>query len=48
MDAKITSPEGEVSLVIPNDSLEGTGAMIVVLDKDGNTLAQRQTIIGGE
>ncbi|MGB4201950.1 MAG: BREX-1 system phosphatase PglZ type B [Candidatus Methanoculleus thermohydrogenotrophicum] len=48
MDAKTTSPEGEVSLVIPNDSLEGTGAMIVVLDKDGNTLAQRQTIIGGE
>ena len=42
-------PAGEeVALAVPDDELEGTGAMIVVLDEDGNTVAQRQTTIGGE
>lgn len=46
--AKTVPPNGEVSLVVPNDSLEGTDAMIVILDEDGNTVSQRQTTIGGE
>ncbi|MEG3054835.1 MAG: hypothetical protein RQM90_01185 [Methanoculleus sp.] len=48
MGAKTVPPNGEVSLVVPNDSLEGTDAMIVILDEDGNTVSQRQTTIGGE
>jgi hypothetical protein len=48
MDAKPVPPEGDVSIVVPDDSLEGTDAMIVILDEHGNTAAQRQTTIGGE
>lgn len=48
MDAKPVPPEGDVALIVPEDSLEGTDAMIVILDEHGNTAAQRQTTIGGE
>ncbi|CCJ35866.1 hypothetical protein BN140_0943 [Methanoculleus bourgensis MS2] len=48
MDAKPIPPEGDVALVVPDDGLEGTDAMIVILDEHGNTTAQRQTTIGGE
>ncbi len=48
MDAKIIPEEGEVALIVPNDDLEGSDAMIVILDEDGTTRAQRKTTIGGE
>ena len=48
VDAKVIPPEGDVGLIVPNDSLEGDDVMIVILDENGNTVAQRKTIIGGE
>jgi hypothetical protein len=48
MDAKPVPPEGDVALIVPEDSLEGTDAMIVILDEHGNTIAQQKTTIGGE
>lgn len=48
MDAKTIPPGGDVALIVPDDSLEGDDAMIVILDESGNTVAQRKTTIGGE
>ncbi|RQD81462.1 MAG: BREX-1 system phosphatase PglZ type B, partial [Methanocalculus sp. MSAO_Arc2] len=45
---KIIPADGKVSLVIPDDRFEGTEALIVILDDNGNPLAQRKVIIGGE
>lgn len=47
-DKKTVPREGAVSLLVPDDNLEGKEAMIVVLDENGNTVTQRKTIIGVE
>ncbi len=46
--AKTIPEDGMVSLVIPDDRFEGAEAFIVILDDNGNPLAQRKVIIGGE
>lgn len=43
---KPVSADGQVSLVIPDDSLEGQAAMVVLLGGDGNVVAQAPTLIG--
>ena len=40
--------DGAASLLVGDDSLEGTTAAIVVLDANGQVIAQQSTIIGGE
>jgi hypothetical protein len=46
--AKSLSPEGVASLFVIDDSLEGTPAVVVLLDAGGNVIAKQATIIGGE
>lgn len=43
---KPVSSDGQVSLVIPDDSLEGQAAMVVLLGGDGGVIAQTPTLIG--
>ena len=40
--------DGAASVLVSDDSLEGTTAAIVVLDAGGQVIAQQSTIIGGE
>jgi hypothetical protein len=40
--------DGKVALVVPDDQLEGTAAVIVVVDSSGLVLAQRLTTVAGE
>lgn len=44
---KQPSPDGIVSLLVPDDTCEGETAMVVVLSTDGAMLAQSPTVIGG-
>jgi hypothetical protein len=44
--AKETSGTGKVSLMVPDEDLEGERAHIVILAPDGEILAQREVIIG--
>ncbi|MCJ7602135.1 MAG: BREX-1 system phosphatase PglZ type B [Desulfobulbaceae bacterium] len=46
--AKALGKEGEASLFIIDDSLEGTPAVVVLVDATGNVIAKQATIIGGE
>ncbi len=39
---------GAASLLVADDELEGTSAVIVVLDADGRVAARQSTIVGGE
>jgi hypothetical protein len=43
---KAVSSEGQATLMVPDDSLEGSAAMIVLLSADGSVLAQTATLIG--
>jgi hypothetical protein len=45
---KSPRPDGTVSLLVPDDSHEGSAAMVVLLAPDGTILAQAPTVIGGE
>jgi hypothetical protein len=40
--------DGTASVVISDDSLEGKKATIVITDKDGVLICQKNTTIGGE
>jgi hypothetical protein len=40
--------DGTASVVVSNDSLEGKKATLVIIDKNGVLVDQRNTIIGGE
>ena len=46
--ARPVDGDGAASLLVGDDSLEGTTAAIVVLDAGGQVIAQQSTIIGGE
>jgi len=46
--AKHLGPEGVASLLVIDDSLEGTPAVVVLLDPAGTVIAKQATIIGGE
>ena len=46
--ARPVGGDGAASLLVGDDSLEGTTAAIVVLDAGGQVIAQQSTIIGGE
>ena len=39
--------QGAASLLVSDDDLEGTSAVVVVLDADGHVVARQSTIIGG-
>lgn len=45
---KTVSEKGEVSLPVEDDSLEGTSAVIVLIDAAGNIINKKATIIGSE
>jgi len=40
-------PRGSVSLLVADDELEGSPAVVVVLDASGHVIAKQPTIIGG-
>ena len=46
-EPKPIADDGTVSLVVPDDELEGTAAHLVILDTEGSILAQRTTTVGG-
>ena len=43
---KAAGPDGRASLVVPDDSLEGTSATVVLLDGDGRVLTKKATTVG--
>lgn len=45
---KTIDSDGSVSLVVPDDTLEGTGVNLVVLDEAGRAAARRATAVGGD
>lgn len=45
-ESKELGADGQASLVVENDELEGTAAVLVVLDDTGRVRAQRPTMIG--
>jgi len=45
---KVIGIDGNVSLVIDDDSLEGQQAWLVILDGRKNVIAQREIRIGGD
>ena len=47
MSVKPLKDDGKVSVVIEDEEMEGTDAIIVLLDSNGGLLAQYDTIIGG-
>lgn len=44
--AKETLTTGKLSLVVPDDDLEGERAFLVIMDTSGHILAQREVIVG--
>ena len=44
--ASDTKTEARASLLVPDDDLEGERAFVVVVDTDGQLLAQRETVVG--
>jgi hypothetical protein len=44
---KAVGSSGDVSLVVPNDALEGAAAFVVLLDANGVVLTSRNTCVGG-
>jgi hypothetical protein len=47
MGTKEITENGTVSVVVENEELEGTDATIVLLNNEGELVAQRATVIGG-
>ena len=47
-EPKRLDEDGAVSLLVADDSLEGATAAVVVLDANGQAVARRSTIVGGE
>lgn len=48
VQAKNLGKESEASLFVIDDSLEGSPAVVVLIDAAGNVIAKQATIIGGE
>jgi hypothetical protein len=48
VQAKNLGKEGDASLFVIDDSLEGSPAVVVLLDAAGNVISKQATIIGGE
>ena len=46
--ARVLDAKGTASLLVPDDELEGTPAVVVVLDASGHVIAKQPTIIGGD
>ena len=46
--ARVLDAKGAASLLIVDDELEGTPAVVVVLDASGHVIAKQPTIIGGD
>ena len=46
--ARVLDTNGAASLLVPDDEMEGTPAVIVVLDVSGHVIAKQSTIVGGE
>ncbi len=46
--AKATTADGRISLVVSDDSLEGTTVSIVLLDDSGKVLGKQATTVGGD
>lgn len=44
-ESKGVGTDGKASLVVPNDALEGTAAILVLLDPSGRVLLQRPTVV---
>ena len=44
--AKETAGEGKVSLLVPDEEHEGQKAFLVVVDRDGQLLVQREVTVG--
>jgi hypothetical protein len=47
LSPKPFSPEGSVSVAVPDDSLEGCAVVAVVLNASAETVAQQSTLVGG-
>jgi len=47
-EPKPVNLEGETSLVVDNPDLEGTTVFLVLLDQEGQVVAKKSTIVGGE
>ena len=45
---KVPNANGQVALIVADDSHEGALAMLVVLDSAGRTITQQATMVGGE
>ncbi len=45
-EAKETSSSGKLSLVVPDEEHEGERAHLVLVDRDGQMLAQREVVVG--
>ena len=46
--ARVLDAKGAASLLVADDELEGTPAVVVVLDASGHVIAKQPTIIGGD
>ena len=46
--ARVLDAKGAASLLVPDDELEGTPAVVVVLDAGGHVIAKQPTIIRGD
>lgn len=46
--ARALDSKGSASLLVPDDELEGSPAVVVVLDASGHVIAKQPTIIGGD
>ena len=46
--ARVLDAKGTASLLVANDDLESTPAVVVVLDASGHVIAKQPTIIGGD
>ena len=47
MSVKAIKDNGTGSVVVEDEKLEGTSAVIVLLDEDGGLVSQATTVIGG-
>ena len=48
VEARNVESDGKASLLIENEDLEGSAAVVVVLDARGRVVGKQTTIVGGE
>ncbi len=46
--ARVLDAKGTASVLVPDDELEGSPAVVVVLDASGHVIAKQPTLIGGD